>query len=102
MDLSRWEEMPAEKQEVLTAKIIEEAKRGDMPPLQYLALHWDAKLSKSDVQALSMLGKSAGGSEAALAGAGDASDGKAEFEKRCTGCPAMAQNTGRGGHSPGG
>ena len=33
MDLSRWEEMPAEKQEVLTAKIIEEAKSGDMPPL---------------------------------------------------------------------
>jgi cytochrome c len=89
MDLSRWEEMPAEKQEVLTAKIIQEIKSGEMPPLQYLALHWNAKLSKADVQALSMLGKSASGSEAALAGDGDAVRGKAVFEKRCTGCHAM-------------
>ena len=89
LDLSRWEEIPAEKQQVLTAKILEEAKSGDMPPLQYLALHWDAKLSKADVQALSMLGKSAGGSEATLSGAGDAVRGKAVFEKRCTGCHAM-------------
>ena len=60
-----------------------------MPPLQYLALHWDAKISNADVQALSMLGKSAGGSEAALAGDGDAARGKAVFEKRCTRCHAM-------------
>jgi cytochrome c len=89
MDLSRWEEMPVETQEVLAAKIVQEAKSGDMPPLQYRLLHWDAKLSKGDVQALSMLGKSGGGSEAALDGAGDAVHGKAVFEKRCTGCHAM-------------
>jgi cytochrome c len=89
MDLSKWELMPADKQQVLTAKIFEEAKSGDMPPLQYLLLHWDAKLSKADVQALSMLGKSPGGSEAALAGDGDAERGKAVFEKRCTGCHAI-------------
>ncbi len=59
MDLSRWEEMPVETQEVLMAKIVQEAKSGDMPPLQYRVLHWDAKLSKADVQTLSMLGKSA-------------------------------------------
>ena len=89
MDLSRWEEMPVETQEVLAAKIVQEVKSGDMPPLQYRLLHWDAKLSKGDVQALSMLGKSGGGSEAALAGSGDAVHGKAVFEKRCTGCHAM-------------
>ena len=89
MDLSRWDQMPAEKQEVLMAKIFEEAKSGDMPPLQYLALHWDAKISEGDVQALSMLGKSAGGSEATLAGDGDAARGKAIFEKRCTGCHTL-------------
>ena len=77
MDLSRWEEMPMETQEVLAAKIVQEAKSGDMPPLQYRLLHWDAKLSSSDVQALSMLGKNAGRSEAALAGDGDAVRGKA-------------------------
>jgi cytochrome c len=89
MDLSRWERMPVDQQEVLMAKIVQETKNGDMPPLQYLALHWDAKLSKADVMALSMLGKSAGGSEAALDGEGDAARGKAVFEKRCTGCHAM-------------
>jgi cytochrome c len=89
MDLSKWELMPADKQQVLTAKIFEEAKSGDMPPLQYRLLHWDAKLSKADVQALSKLGKSPGGSEAALAGDGDAERGKAVFEKRCTGCHAI-------------
>jgi cytochrome c len=97
MDLSRWEEMPAEKQQVLTAKIFEESKSGDMPPLQYRLLHWDANLSKADVQTLSMLGKSAGGSEAPLSGAGDAARGKAVFEKRCTGCHSMETNTGREG-----
>ncbi len=89
MDLSRWEQMPLETQEVLAAKIVQEAKSGDMPPLQYRLLHWDAKLSKGDVETLSMLSKSAGGSEAALAGDGDAVHGKAVFEKRCTGCHAM-------------
>jgi cytochrome c len=89
MDLSRWEEMPVETQEVLGAKIAQEAKSGDMPPLQYRLLHRDAKLSSSEVQALSTLGKSVGGSEAALNGDGDAVHGKAVFEKRCTGCHTL-------------
>jgi cytochrome c len=89
MDMSRWEEMPADKQEVLMAKIVQEVKSGDMPPLQYRALHWDAKLSKTDVQTLSMFGKSAGGSEATLAGAGDAARGRSVFERRCAGCHSM-------------
>jgi cytochrome c len=89
MDLSRWEEMSSDQQQVMMAKISQEAKSGDMPPLQYLALHWRAGLSASDVQALSMLGKSASGGEATLAGNGDAARGKAVFEKRCTGCHAM-------------
>jgi len=89
MDLSQWEKLPTDKQDVLVAKIIQEAKSGDMPPLQYLALHWGAKLSKADVKTLSMLGKGSGGSEAALAGDGDSVRGKAVFEKRCTGCHAL-------------
>jgi cytochrome c len=89
MDLSQWEKLPADRHDVLVAKIIQEAKSGDMPPLQYLALHWGAKLSKTDVKTLSMLGKGSDGSEAALAGDGDAVRGKAVFEKRCTGCHAL-------------
>ena len=89
MDLSRWEQMPADQQEMLAAKIVQEAKSGDMPPLQYRLLRWVAKRSKGDVQTLSTLGKGAGVSEAALAGDGDAVHVKAVFEKRCTGCHAL-------------
>jgi cytochrome c len=89
MDLSRWEKLSTDSQDVLVAKIIQEAKSGDMPPLQYRLLHWNAKLSKADVQTISMLGKTADGGEATLGGAGDAARGKAVFEKRCTGCHAM-------------
>jgi len=89
MNLSHWDQITSEKQDVLKAKIIQEAKSGDMPPVQYLALHWNAKLSSNDVQALATLGRRAGGSETALAGPGDPTRGKAVFEKRCTGCHAL-------------
>ena len=89
MDLSQWKNTLPETQQVWAAKIVQEAKSGDMPPLQYLVLHWDAKLSKADVQALSALGQGSGGSESALAGPGDPIRGKAVFQKRCTGCHAL-------------
>jgi len=89
MDLSRWEQMPEDRQQVLMAKIVQEAKSGEMPPLQYRLLHWDAKLSHAEVQTLSVLSKSAGGSEAALTGDGDAARGKGVFQRRCTGCHAL-------------
>jgi cytochrome c len=92
MNLSRWNQITAEKQDVLKAKIIQEAKSGDMPPLQYLALHWNAKLSSNDVQALAMSGQHAGGTEAALTGLGDPVRGQAVFEKRCTGCHALEED----------
>ena len=89
MNLSHWAEMPEEKQQVLMAKIVQEAKSGDMPLPQYLLVHWDARLTKTDVLALSMLGKNAGAGEATLTGEGDAVHGKVIFEKRCTGCHTM-------------
>jgi cytochrome c len=89
MNLSSWEEISADKQDVLKAKIVREAKSGEMPPVQYLALHWTAKLSPGDVQALAILGQHAGGSDAGAAGQGDPVRGKAVFEKRCTGCHAL-------------
>lgn len=88
MNLSRWREVPVETQQLWSTQIIQEARSDDMPPLQYLALHWGAKLSSADVQSLSTLGKG-DRSEAALAGDGDTAHGKAVFEKRCTGCHAI-------------
>jgi cytochrome c len=89
MNLSEWAQMPPERQQVLKAKIVQEVKSGDMPPLQYLVLHWNAKISSADLQAISTLSKSTGASEAALGGEGDATHGKLVFEKRCTGCHAL-------------
>jgi cytochrome c len=91
MDLSRWEEMRAEAQDVMIAKIIQEAKSGEMPPLQYRALHWGAKLTQADVAALSTMNRGGDG-EAAASETGDAVRGIAVFEKRCTGCHALDGN----------
>jgi cytochrome c len=89
MDFSQWKNTPPETQQVWAAKIVQEAKSGDMPPLQYLVLHWEAKLSKADTLALLALGPTSGGSEAALTGQGNPVLGKAAFQKRCTGCHAL-------------
>jgi cytochrome c len=89
LNLSQWNELPADRQQVLAAKIVQEAKTGDMPPIQYLALHWGAKLSTDDVSALSQMTRNAGQSEAASVGEGDAIHGKQLFERRCTGCHAL-------------
>jgi cytochrome c len=89
MDLSRWELLSMDEQQTLLAKIVSQAKGGHMPPAQYAALHWDAKLNQNDVHALSLLGKSAGQDEPAAPGTGDPERGKAVFEKRCTGCHAL-------------
>ena len=88
MNLSNWERMNSDAQDVLIAKMIAEAKSGHMPPLQYRALHWDAKLTGTDIAALSTMGKT-GKLEAGSSGPGDAARGKIVFEKRCTGCHAM-------------
>lgn len=91
MDLSRWGEMPADAQDVMIAKIIHEAKSGDMPPLQYRMLHWRAQLTQIDVAALLMMSKGRDG-ETDTSESGDSVRGKTVFEKRCTGCHALEEN----------
>jgi len=88
MNLSTWEQMPGDAQDVLIGQIIHEAKSGDMPPPQYRLLHWGAKLTTADVAALSSMDKTSG-SEGGAAGAGDAARGEVVFQKRCTGCHAL-------------
>lgn len=92
MNLSQWELLSLEQQQVLLARISREAKSGHMPPFQYVALHWRTKLSPADVHTLTMLSKNAGDSEAASAETGDAARGKVVFDKRCTGCHSMEIN----------
>jgi len=88
MDLSHWQQMSADSQDIMIAKIIHEAKSGDMPPPQYRLLHWTATLTPADVAALSAMGNP-GEDEPPATLPGDAARGKTIFEKRCTGCHAM-------------
>jgi cytochrome c len=92
LNLSHWETLTPDDRQVLEAKIVQEAKSGDMPPPQYLALHWGSKLTKNDVRALSELGKGTVRSEATAGGTGDPVRGKMLFEKRCAGCHALEAN----------
>ena len=92
MNLSTWDELTPERREVLQSKILHEAKSGEMPPLQYRMVHWDAKLSNADLLSLSALGNGEGLVEASAGGLGDAERGKAVFNKRCTGCHAIDAN----------
>lgn len=88
MNLSKWEEMPADVQDNWAAEIVSEAKHGKMPPPQYLLLHWKAKLTPMDVAALSTLSK-ASETGTSAGGVGDAVHGKEVFQKHCTGCHAL-------------
>jgi cytochrome c len=92
MNLSRWSELTADDRQVLESKIIQETRKGDMPPFQYRILHWGAKLSAEDVRALSKLNSEGDPVEGDSGGRGDAERGKAVFTKRCTGCHAMDVN----------
>jgi cytochrome c len=93
LDLSRWDELPLGARESLVAKMILEVKSGEMPPLQYLVLHWGARPSAADVQALASLVNTAGTpDERGPAGPGDAARGKLVFEKRCASCHSMTKN----------
>lgn len=99
MNLSQWDGLSAEQQEGIKAKIAHEIRKDEMPPVQYLVLHWDAHLTATDVRAIAQWAGE--GTEAAAmhdsqtAGAptqGEAGRGKTVFEKRCTGCHALTQD----------
>jgi cytochrome c len=94
MNLSQWESYSADDQERLKAKIAFEAKRHEMPPPQYLAVHWNAHLTDGDARILAQWAGTSGPVDSAkeVPGQGDAVRGKAVFEKRCTGCHALNQN----------
>ena len=93
MNLSQWESYSAEQRQTLMAKMVQETKAHAMPPVQYRMIHWNAGMEDAD---LGVLGAWAHGFQTAegagAGGEGDPARGKALFEKRCTGCHALAQN----------
>jgi cytochrome c len=90
MNLSHWEAMSPDERDVLIAKMVHETRDGEMPPLQYRIIHWNANLTTADLAAIRSMSKSASdGQGISPALTGDAARGKLVFEKRCTGCHAM-------------
>jgi cytochrome c len=95
MDLSKWDSYSTEDQHVLMAKILHEVKQCKMPPVQYLAAHWNAQLTEEDVRIVTRWAGTLSSGSATFAAAlpeGDAGRGRAVFEKRCTGCHALNRN----------
>ncbi len=96
MNLSQWNAYSAEQQQTLAAKMAHEIKAGEMPPIQYQMVHWNARASDNDARNLASWTHSTsitGQSVASQAtGNGDPARGKALFEKRCVGCHTLTQN----------
>ncbi len=94
MDLSLWDSYSADRQQTLAAKIVQETKSHEMPPVQYRTIHWNARIAEADLRLLGQWAHGAKGmpADATAAGEGDPTRGKALFEKRCTGCHALTQN----------
>jgi len=92
MNLSLWDQMSVDDKEQMIGKIIQEAKGGEMPPLQYRLLHWNASILPADLVALSSMQPAGLSQELTTLSDGDPTRGKAVFEKRCTGCHALEGN----------
>jgi len=91
LNLSRWQELSPDRQQVLSEEIVQQVERGTMPPLPYRLIHWRARLISADVTALTTLAPDEA-IETAPAAPGDPVRGRAVFERRCTGCHALDTN----------
>jgi len=91
MNLSDWASYTPEQQDTLKSKILQQARSGQMPLLQYRVLHWSTSITPADIQTLTAWahGSAFGASAAAATLPGDAARGQMVFEKRCTGCHSL-------------
>jgi cytochrome c len=94
MNLSVWEGYSADQKQMLMAKMVEETKAHEMPPVQYRMIHWNARMTDADLKVLGAWthGFQMAGAGTGVGEVGDPARGKALFEKRCTGCHAMTAN----------
>lgn len=94
MNLSLWDSYSADQQQLLLAQILHETSAREMPPMQYGMIHWNARITDADVAELSRIVHGSNGIlvNASMSRVGDPVRGKLLFEKRCTGCHALAQN----------
>ena len=87
LNLSNWQTLPPDRQEMLAEEIVQQVRKGSMPPMQYRLIHWKSNLSAADKATLSALAPEE--VDEGPAGPGDAARGKTVFEHRCTGCHAL-------------
>jgi len=94
MNLSLWDGYSADQKQTLVAKMVEETKAHEMPPVQYRVIHWNARIGDADLKVLGAWahGVQAAGAEVGAGGIGDPARGQALFEKRCAGCHSLTQN----------
>jgi cytochrome c len=98
MNFVLWDSYSADQQQMFAAKIVQETREHEMPLLQYRMIHWNSRVTGTDVRALAdwahaLSGSGSGTGQSDLpASAGDASRGQALFEKRCVGCHSLTAN----------
>ena len=95
MNLALWDSYSADQQQTFAAKIVQETREHEMPLLQYRMIHWNSRVTGTEIRTLADWAHASGsetGKSDLPARAGDASLGQALFEKRCTGCHALAAN----------
>jgi cytochrome c len=94
MNLSVWDGYSEAQKQIFAAKMVQQMKSRQMPPVQYRMIHWNARIADADLRIFAQWarGSQAMQESAMVAGEGDPARGKALFEKRCTGCHALTQN----------
>jgi cytochrome c len=94
MDLSQWDTYTREEQDTLKSKILQQAKSGAMPVIQYRMIHWSARITPQDIAALTKWAHPPAAADVTSAALlpGDPERGRAVFEKRCTGCHSLERN----------
>jgi cytochrome c len=96
MDLSRWDSYSVDQRQTFAAKIVQETKAHEMPLVQYRMIHWNARVTDTEILKLANWSHAMSGLEAGTVdlstGVGDPARGKVLFEKRCVGCHSFTQN----------
>lgn len=98
MNLTLWDRYSADQQQTLAAKIVQETREHEMPLLQYRLIHWNSRVTDTEIRALAdwahaSTGTGSGSGQSDLPSvAGDPSRGQALFEKRCIGCHSLTAN----------
>ncbi len=93
MNFSRWESYTPDEREAFATEIVQQARKREMPLFQYRMIHWGARITDVDVEALSQWAQAASSNGVHSPDVAEVEEnairGKALFERRCTGCHAL-------------